>query len=88
MIILVTGGNRGIGFAIVKSISIRYPKSTILLGCRNMTFGEEAVLQLQKDGAVAAVEAIQIDIESDSSIIAAVKSIEQKFGRLDGENVH
>lgn len=83
-IILVTGGNRGIGYAIVTSISTRHPDSTILLGCRNEASGKEAIQQLEADGITGKVEAIQIDIESDSSITTAANAIVQNYGKLDG----
>ena len=39
--ILVTGGNRGIGLAIVKGLA-KDEKNHVLLGCRNVLYGEEA----------------------------------------------
>lgn len=41
--ILIPGANRGIGFAIAQSIAGRLSECTILLGCRNMQSGKQAL---------------------------------------------
>lgn len=84
-IILVTGGNRGIGYAIAKSVGTRLPQSTIILGCRDANAGREAAQQLQNEGIAAAVDVVEVDIESDRSIAAAAKAVEQRHGKLDGK---
>jgi NAD(P)-dependent dehydrogenase (short-subunit alcohol dehydrogenase family) len=84
-IVLVTGANRGIGFAIVQLLAARIPTAVILLGCRSTTAGHEAVEKLKALDTKSALDVVQIDIEDDSSIVAAVAAVEQKYGRLDGE---
>jgi len=81
-IILVTGGNAGIGYEIVKSLSQSNPPNTyqILLGCRDVHKGEEAASSL---GAPINVNPIQLDIEDDQSIEQAFLAIQQIFGKLD-----
>lgn len=80
----MTGGNRGIGYAVVKSVFAQHPDATILLGCRNIASGNVAIQQLEADGVTGKVEIIQIDIDSDSSIKAAANTIMQHYGKLDG----
>lgn len=80
-IILVTGGNAGIGYEIVKSLAQADPaKYQILMGCRDTHKGEEAVSSL---GAPINVNPIQLDIEDDESIERAFLAVQQIFGKLD-----
>lgn len=82
--ILVTGGNRGIGFGIVQAIAQRIPSSTIILGCRNLATGHEAIDQLRGQGISSKLDAVQLDIEDIQSITNAVEAVNDKYGKLDG----
>ncbi len=79
-IVLITGGNAGIGYEIVKSLASLQPNYQILLGARDIHKGEEAASSL---GAPTNVNPIQLDVTSDESINLCFKTIEQHFGRLD-----
>jgi len=79
-IILVTGGNTGIGYEIVKKLSTDNPQNQILLGCRDTHKGEEAVVSM---GAPRNVNPIQLDITDDESIEHCFLAVEQHFGKLD-----
>jgi len=79
-IVLVTGGNAGIGYEIVKSLAFSRSDYQILLGCRDTGKGEVAAASM---GAPMNVNPIQIDITDDKSIDHCVKAIQQLFGRLD-----
>lgn len=78
-IVLVTGGNQGIGYEIVKALS-KQPELQILLGCRDTTKGEVAAASM---GAPLNVNPIQLDITDDKSIEHCFKAVQQLFGRLD-----
>ncbi|KAI8632476.1 hypothetical protein F5Y19DRAFT_365567 [Xylariaceae sp. FL1651] len=82
-VILVTGGNRGIGFAIVEALGSRIPYSTILIGCRSVANAQGAIRELREKGVPAKLEALEITITDDSSIRAAVATVEEKYGKLD-----
>ena len=83
--ILVTGGNRGIGFAIVQLCATRLPEASIIIGCRSKVGGEEAVQRLQGLGLKNSFDTVTIDIENDASIESAAGAINAKYGKLDGE---
>jgi NAD(P)-dependent dehydrogenase (short-subunit alcohol dehydrogenase family) len=80
-IVLITGANQGIGFEIAKKLAKEHPGYHVLMGSRNPERGLEAAAKLQAENL--SVEAITIDVCSDSSITAAAKLVEEKFGRLD-----
>lgn len=64
----VTGGNKGIGYAITRGIALRYATSALnngplllYLTARNEQRGEEAVKNIQKDEALAQAKALSKD---------------------------
>ncbi|MDT8429743.1 MAG: SDR family oxidoreductase [Pseudomonadales bacterium] len=76
---LVTGGNKGIGFQVVRELAIL--GATVLIGARSETFGNEAVSKLRDEGLQA--DPIPLDVSNQSSIQAAERLIRKRFGRLD-----
>lgn len=85
-VILVTGANRGIGFAIVQSAASRIPSATFIIGCRAVRVGQQAIERLRQLDLKATFDCVQIDIEVDDSILNAVHQIREKYGKLDGEH--
>ncbi|KAF7312615.1 hypothetical protein MIND_00275600 [Mycena indigotica] len=79
-IVLVTGANKGIGFEIVRQIASK-GGYRVLLGARDAERGRQAASKLEAEGLPVAF--LQLDVDSDASIAAAVKSISVQFGRLD-----
>lgn len=85
--ILVTGANRGIGYAIVQTIATRLPTSNVILACRSKTSAEEAIQTLRGSHVSAGLDHVELDIENDASIELAVAAIDKKYGSLDGESL-
>lgn len=83
-VFLITGANRGIGFALAETVSKSFPTSTIIVGSRNVDHGEDAVKRLKMNGVTAALHAVPLDIENDASIANAAIMVEERFGKLDG----
>ncbi|CAF0969091.1 unnamed protein product [Didymodactylos carnosus] len=77
-VILVTGANKGIGFELVKKLV--GSKDTVVLACRDLNRGQEALKQL---GNQMNVHLIQLDTSSPQSIQEATEQIKKKFGHLD-----
>ncbi|KIW02359.1 uncharacterized protein PV09_06181 [Verruconis gallopava] len=81
-IILVVGGNSGIGFELANQL-LADENKLVLLGCRSIVKGKAAVERLQSRNLAGSVQMIQVDIDSKESIAAAAQNIEEKYGRLD-----
>ena len=81
--ILVTGGNKGIGQAIVTKLLEDFPDTYLLLGSRDVARGQNAIQHIiDKLGGNTAsrVELVQIDVTSDESVMNAVEAIKAKHG--------
>ncbi|WP_275002968.1 SDR family oxidoreductase [Promicromonospora iranensis] len=76
---LVTGANKGIGFAIAQGLgAIGF---RVAVGARDDVRREEAVERLRAEGIDAF--GVALDVTSDDSVIAAAEAIERTAGRLD-----
>ena len=76
---LVTGANKGIGFAIAQGLGAL--GFTVAVGARDETRRAEAVERLR--GAGVDAFGVALDVTSDDSVVAAAATIEQTTGRLD-----
>jgi len=82
-VVLVTGANQGLGFEIVHVTALRDPSAIYILCSRNVKKGEEALQKLRELGVKAKIEVLELDVVNDDHIIAAVKLVEEKYGKLD-----
>ncbi|KXJ86776.1 hypothetical protein Micbo1qcDRAFT_198219 [Microdochium bolleyi] len=84
-IVLITGGNTGIGWEAVKALLQSDRKYLILMGSRSLDKAADAINNVQQEvaNAVGTVEPVQVDISSDESIRAAYDTVREKYGRLD-----
>src|SRR4051794_1005951 len=73
---LVTGGNRGIGLAIVRQLAEL--GNAVLLGARELQAGEEAAAPLRERGLD--VTPVHLDLADPASIDAAVRDILRSGG--------
>jgi NAD(P)-dependent dehydrogenase (short-subunit alcohol dehydrogenase family) len=76
---LVTGANKGIGFATAAGLGRL--GIVVLIGARDEDRGKEAVSHLLDDGIDARV--LRLDVTDDASVLAAAREVEMAFGHLD-----
>lgn len=77
-LILVSGGNRGIGLETCRALAAR--EARVLLGARKLSEGESAVKLLASSGDVTPVA---LDVADPRSVAALKVRVEKDFGVLD-----
>ncbi len=80
-IIVVTGGNSGLGFESVKAFASKGAR--VVMACRSLVKGEEAVKQITEINPSADVELMGLDLMKMSSIKRFAWSFKQKYPRLN-----
>jgi NAD(P)-dependent dehydrogenase (short-subunit alcohol dehydrogenase family) len=78
-IALITGANKGIGKEIARQLGKL--GTTVIIGARDEKKGEEAEKDLRSQGID--VLSVKLDVTEQSTIDAAAREIEKKFGKLD-----
>lgn len=78
-IALVTGANKGIGYAVARQLAER--GTTILLGARNAERGEVAAKKLREKNFDA--QFVHLDVQDAATHKQAAQFVEEKFGKLD-----
>jgi NAD(P)-dependent dehydrogenase (short-subunit alcohol dehydrogenase family) len=82
MRVLVTGANRGIGFAIVKAVLAHSPVTEVVLATRDLSTGRAAVEGLEDDEQRRRCSVVQLNVDSDESVAAAAETVRQSGKRL------
>lgn len=81
-IALVTGGNQGLGLALVRALCrVLGTGSTVYLAARDMGRGQAACALLQQEGL--SPDLIQLDIADAASVSAAADVIKARHGGID-----
>ncbi|MGN6409633.1 MAG: SDR family NAD(P)-dependent oxidoreductase [Curtobacterium sp.] len=76
---LVTGANKGIGYAIAEQLGATGMR--VLVGARSDPGRDEAVERLRVSGVDA--HGVRLDVTDDASVTDAAAAVEERFGRLD-----
>ncbi|KAB5550786.1 putative short chain dehydrogenase [Coniochaeta sp. 2T2.1] len=84
-VVLVTSGNTGLGYEIVRALYASHVAYEVLLGGRSLAKAEDAVRSLRKEfpGSRTRLRPIQVDLEDDASINSAFQLVSVSYGKLD-----
>ena len=77
---IVTGSNKGIGYAIVRGLCKQF-NGHVYVTARNEALGKAAVAELEKEGVKPYFH--QLDITDEASVERLATYIKQKYGGLD-----
>ncbi len=78
---IVTGGTRGIGYAIVREY-LKQGATVVLCGSRQET-ADKTVAQLKAENAAWPVEGISPDLTNYNSVKEAFDRVAEKYGKID-----
>lgn len=81
--ILVTGGNKGIGLAIVEAILREHADTFVYLGSRDAERGREAAAALPKERLTV----LALDVTRDDSVAAAREQVQPLFGLVNNAGI-
>lgn len=76
---LITGGNKGIGFAVARKLGLA--GHTVWLGSRDLERGDDAAKQLR--GAGVDARAVQLDVTDQASVTDAAAIVTREAGKLN-----
>ncbi|MEY9867744.1 NAD(P)-dependent dehydrogenase (short-subunit alcohol dehydrogenase family) [Peribacillus sp. B2I2] len=76
---LVTGGNRGIGYELVKQLALNGFK--VILASRDPEMGHEGALKLKELNLE--VSFVTLDVDNQESVSQAAITVNERYGRLD-----
>ncbi len=80
-VVIVTGGNSGLGFESVKAFVRKGAK--VILACRSMEKGEQARLKILKEVPAAKIETAELDLTDLESVRQFAKAFQKNHSRLD-----
>ncbi|KAJ4003769.1 hypothetical protein NW752_011194 [Fusarium irregulare] len=84
-IVVITGGNTGIGFETIKALLRSSKPYLILLGCRDPRKGEQALAELYDEfpNDARSIDIVLIDIAEDEDIKNLFQYVKSEYGRVD-----
>lgn len=84
-IVLISGGNTGLGLETVKALASSDRRYEIIIGSRNPSSGQHAIQAVKSTSpnTLSTFSTLSLDLESDSSLEIAVQTITSAHGRLD-----
>lgn len=85
-IVLITGGNAGIGFELASQLLADKSKH-VIIGSRSTEKGGAAVQDLQSRNQPGTVEMVQLDVNDPKSIEAAAQKVGDVHARYEAQGI-
>lgn len=84
-VVLITGANTGLGLAAVKALCQSSNPYQILIGCRDVQKGEDAMntVKTEVPNTASTLSVVQVDVASDESIQKAADHVSAQYGRVN-----
>lgn len=76
---IVTGGSKGLGLAMARTLASL--GADIVIACRNVSEGEQAVKEIREIGRKSI--ALAVDVQNVGAIHQMVQSVKEEFGKID-----
>ncbi len=80
-VVIVTGANSGLGYE--TSLALAEKNATVIMACRNMSKGQDALNQVKAKVPHATVELMQLDLGSLASVNVFAETYRANYDRLD-----
>lgn len=80
-VVLVTGGNRGLGFHTCRGLAAK--GAQVLLACRSTQKGEQAAAAIRQELPQADVTVVELDLADLGSVQACAETVHRGWARLD-----
>ncbi len=78
---IVTGANSGLGFETSRALAAR--GAEVVMACRNLSKGEEAIAKISAESPDATLVLMQLDLSSLDSVATFAEAFRAKYARLD-----
>lgn len=84
-VVLITGGNTGIGYETIKALLQSGQAYVVLMGSRSLEKANAAIEKLKTEvpQTSSSIEAVQIDVSSDESIQKAFETVSASHDHID-----
>lgn len=81
----IRAANTGLGYEVVKALYATDVPYELVIGTRSLSKGDEAIATLKTEvpSSPSTLSTLQVDLASDASLEAAVKTLADKYGRID-----
>ncbi|KAH6677542.1 short chain dehydrogenase [Halenospora varia] len=83
IIVLITGGNSGIGYSTAECIAASSADYHVIIASRSQERGEKALSELKSQNPNGSFSLVQLDVTDQKSVGAAAKLVVKDFGKLD-----
>jgi NAD(P)-dependent dehydrogenase (short-subunit alcohol dehydrogenase family) len=80
-IVVITGGNGGLGYATAKVLAQR--GAQVVLACRSEQRGAQAAARIQQDAPAASVSCVRLDLSDLASVRDCVAQLRTRHARID-----